>query len=114
MQIVGSGTNTDREFDCKRVVSPTNSLAMHTKTKVLSASVLVKPEGSAARVDAVIAEGPTENPMFNSFLLEAVLERNNMQAALKRVKKNKGAPGIDGMTVEELVPYLREFWPGIR
>jgi len=85
-----------------------------SKGKSLPASVLVKPEGNTVRVDAIIAEGPTENPMFNSFLLEAVLERNNMHAALKRVKKNKGAPGIDGMTIEELAPYLKEFWPGIR
>lgn len=85
-----------------------------SERKDLSASVLVKPEGNAGRVDALIAEGLPENPMFNSFLLEAVLERNNMQAALKRVKKNKGAPGIDGMTVDELAPHLKEFWPGIR
>jgi len=82
--------------------------------KILSATVQVKPGGNAERVDASIAEGPTENPMFNSFLLEAVLERSNMQAALKRVKKNKGAAGIDGMTVEDLAPHLKIFWPEIR
>ena len=85
-----------------------------SERKILSASVLVKPEGNAARVETVIAEESTENPMFNSFLLEAVLERSNMQAALKRVKENKGAPGVDGMTVDELVPYLKESWPGIK
>jgi len=31
-----------------------------------------------------------------------MLRRKNLQAALKRVKKNKGSPGIDGMTVDEL------------
>ena len=35
-----------------------------------------------------------------SGLLELVLRRENLQAALKRVKKNKGSPGIDGMTVD--------------
>jgi RNA-directed DNA polymerase len=37
-----------------------------------------------------------------SDLMERVVSRPNLQAALKRVRKNKGSPGIDGMTVEEL------------
>ena len=37
-----------------------------------------------------------------------VLTRNNMNLAFSRVKKNKGAAGLDGMTVEDLLPYLRE------
>ena len=40
-------------------------------------------------------------------LLEEVLRRENMLSALKRVRSNKGAPGIDGMTVEELVLTLK-------
>ena len=34
------------------------------------------------------------------FLMECVVERSNMQAAYKQVKRNKGAPGVDGMAVE--------------
>ena len=49
-----------------------------------------------------------------SGLLEKALERGNLQAALKRVRSNKGSPGIDGMTVEELPDHLREHWPRIR
>ncbi len=49
-----------------------------------------------------------------SELMEKELERQNLQNALRRVKKNKGSPGIDGMTVEELPGYLREHWPAIR
>ena len=47
-------------------------------------------------------------------LLQRALSRPNLLAALKRVKKNKGAPGIDGMTVEQLSQHLREHWPGIK
>jgi RNA-directed DNA polymerase len=47
-------------------------------------------------------------------LMQQVVERDNMRAALKRVKRNKGSPGIDGMTVEELSTYLKTAWPGIR
>ena len=41
-------------------------------------------------------------------LLEAILYKDNFNRAYKRVKANKGAPGIDGMTVEEALPYLKE------
>jgi RNA-directed DNA polymerase len=47
-------------------------------------------------------------------LMELVVERQNLQAALRRVKQNKGSPGIDGMTVGELAEHLREHWTRIR
>jgi len=46
--------------------------------------------------------------------MEAVVERGNMQTALQRVTSNRGAAGADGMTVEELKPYLREEWKRIK
>jgi RNA-directed DNA polymerase len=49
-----------------------------------------------------------------SGLVERACERSNLLAALKRVKKNKGSPGIDGMTVDELPDYMRTHWPGVR
>jgi group II intron reverse transcriptase/maturase len=47
-------------------------------------------------------------------LMEEVVERANMKAALKRVKQNRGGPGTDGMTVEALAAHLRTAWPRIR
>ena len=47
-------------------------------------------------------------------LMEAVVERGNMIVAYKRVVGNKGKPGVDGMTVEELEPYLNEHWERIK
>src|SRR5512135_81707 len=47
-------------------------------------------------------------------LLEEVLRRENMLSAFRRVRSNKGAPGIDGMTVEQLGDYLKVEWPRIR
>lgn len=41
-------------------------------------------------------------------LLEKILDRNNLNEAFKRVKSNHGAPGIDGMTVEDALPWLME------
>src|SRR5216683_1690948 len=64
-------------------------------------------EARAARTDieSRAAAGPS---------MEAIVERNNLRKALARVKANKGAAGIDGMTFEDLAPYLKEHWPTIR
>jgi hypothetical protein len=50
----------------------------------------------------------------NDCLIERVVERGNAKAALKRVRQNKGSPGVDGMTVDELPKYLVENWPTLR
>ena len=55
----------------------------------------------------------TEQPDPNVNLLERILSRENMLKAWKRVKANKGAPGIDGVTIEDFPDYLREHWSGI-
>ena len=63
-------------------------------------------------------EAPTAVPGTErsgaSGLMERVLARPNLLAALKRVRKNKGSPGIDGMTVDELPDWLREHWSRVR
>lgn len=50
----------------------------------------------------------------DGLLMEQVVARENAMVALKRVRRNKGSPGIDGRTVEELEPYLHEHWVAIR
>lgn len=47
-------------------------------------------------------------------LIDEVLQRENMMSAYERVRKNGGAPGVDGMTVGDLMPHLREHWARIR
>jgi RNA-directed DNA polymerase len=47
-------------------------------------------------------------------LWERIFSRGNLQAALARVQENRGAPGVDGMTVEELPDHLRVHWSSIR
>ena len=47
-------------------------------------------------------------------LMEAVCSRENLNKAYKNVLKNEGAAGVDGMTIEELLPYLKENGPGIK
>ena len=62
------------------------------------------------------AAGELEVPesIANFALLERVLTRANLQRALKQVRQNQGAPGIDGMSVDELPDYLRHHWQEIR
>jgi retron-type reverse transcriptase len=59
------------------------------------------------------SRGP-ERSEGDRLLMEQVVGRANALAALKRVKQNKGGPGVDGMTVEALTPYLVAHWAGIR
>ena len=62
------------------------------------------------------AAGECDEPesIANFTLLERVVERANLQRALKQVRQNQGAPGIDGMSVDELPAYLRHHWLEIR
>ena len=46
--------------------------------------------------------------------MEEVCNRENLVRAWKRVRQNKGSPGVDGMTIDDARDYLREHWPGIR
>jgi RNA-directed DNA polymerase len=55
-----------------------------------------------------------ENPASTNQLMEEVCEYENLKQALQQVKANKGSPGIDGMTVEELPDYLQQHWLVIR
>jgi RNA-directed DNA polymerase len=54
----------------------------------------------------------SSNP--NEHLLERTLSRENMQAAWKRVKANKGAAGVDGMSIEAFLDFARDEWGNIR
>ena len=49
-----------------------------------------------------------ERGSAQSMILEKILEKDNLKSAFKRVKKDHGAPGVDGMTIEDALPFLRE------
>lgn len=67
-------------------------------------------EGTEART----AETPPKSPASATGLMEEVCARENLQQALRRVRANKGSPGIDGMTVDDLPGHLKTHWPTIR
>lgn len=55
-----------------------------------------------------------DTPVYVSRVMERVLERGNLFRALHQVIRNKGGPGVDGMTVEQLPGHLRKHWPHIK
>jgi RNA-directed DNA polymerase len=71
-----------------------------------------RPDGEGT--ESLAAKRPAESPAETERLMEEVVERENLKEALKRVKANKGRPGVDGMTVHALPDYLKEHWPAIR
>ena len=73
----------------------------------------MKPRGPEQGLSCPAAP-PPEEPTATEDLLEQVLSRDNLLQALDRVKANRGAPGIDGMTTRQLPEYLKEHWPAIR
>lgn len=56
----------------------------------------------------------SDNPTDEMQMMERILAPENLHTACRRVRQNKGAPGVDGMTVDELVAYLSAYWPTIR
>src|ERR1700752_4748615 len=81
--------------------------------RLVFASADEESPSSAAGADAepVVAKYEPERPAVANSLMEAVCERENLKKALRRVKANKGSPGVDGMIVERLSDYLRTHWP---
>ena len=55
-----------------------------------------------------------ESPAGSDRTMEEIVERENLKDALRRAKANKGAPGVDAMTVDQLGDYLKQHWPAIR
>ena len=77
------------------------------------------PKGEARKagreeVESLQTVHATESPASTSRLMEEVCERENLKEALRRVKANKGSPGVDGMTVDAITDYLKQHWPAIR
>src|SRR5450756_3117580 len=69
------------------------------------------PKVSGEGIEPSTAKRESESPASTEHLMEEVCERENLKKAYKRVKSNKGSPGIDGMTVDEFGDYLKEHWP---
>ena len=72
------------------------------------------PTPTMRGTEPLMAEGEVERPAVNESFMEAVCERENLAEAWRRVRANKGSPGVDGMTIDEFPEYLREHWPTLQ
>jgi RNA-directed DNA polymerase len=72
------------------------------------------PSVAAEETEARAAPACLERPAAAGPSMEAVIERENLKKALAQVKRNKGAAGIDRMSVDALPAYLKQHWPTIR
>ena len=72
-----------------------------------STSTLNPSGGVACRRDDM-------QPSLHEDLMARVMDRANVQRAWRRVKANRGAPGVDGMTIDEFPAFVRTHWPAIR
>jgi RNA-directed DNA polymerase len=70
-----------------------------------------KTQGTESQTHAACDENAGDG---TTKLMEEVLRRENLLRAYKRVKANKGAAGVDGMTVDDLMPYCRKHWDEIK
>jgi len=71
------------------------------------------PRPGAAEVEATMATRAYESLARAERLMEAICEWTNVETAARAVMRNKGAPGVDGMTVKELPAALAKHWPHI-
>ena len=89
--------------------------ARHQKPEQLGLELETDGEAGRSHESGESSKAGRENAgSGNEHLMEAVLARNNVQEALKRVTRNKGSPGIDGMRVEELPRWLTANWEAVR
>jgi hypothetical protein len=73
-----------------------------------------KPTDDARRLGALESrDGEKHGAPQERNIIDEILEPENLSVAWKRVKRNKGAPGIDGMTVADFPAFAREHWPRI-
>ena len=71
-------------------------------------------DAEAEEAEPLMAKPAPESPALVERLMEEVCDRENLERAWKRVRGNKGGPGVDGMTIDAAKDYLREHWPNIR
>ena len=70
----------------------------------------VEPQGNvgALSITPAFESGKGDEKAYTDCLLEVIIERDNLNLAYKQVKRNKGSHGVDGMSVDELLPYLKQ------
>ncbi len=120
--IAGEGTGVSREHSTDTTSREAASIQGNASTEDNSGGL--EQEGRrgphALSTSTQKPSGPVEarrrvdEPEPHEELMELILCRRNMTRAYERVKANRGAPGVDGMTVDEFLDFARQHWDGIR
>jgi len=88
---------------------------MSGKRQETQYSLASEPQGrgeppviGSQRAEPLAAKPAPESPVVTEQLMEEVCDGENLQSAWKRVRRNQGSPGVDGMTIDDAKVYLRE------
>ncbi len=94
---------------------------MSGKRQKIQYSLALEPKGwgetpdvGSPRAEPLAAKPAPESPAVAEQLMEEVCDGENLQSAWRRVRRNQGSAGVDGMTIDDAKDYLREHWPSIR
>ena len=72
------------------------------------------PVSGTQGAEPFVAASEPESPALTEQLMEELCDQENLERAWKQVRRNKGGPGVDGMTIDDAKDHLREHWPSIR
>lgn len=90
------------------------SRQLHIEDYFQESRVELEGNGKVHSISLTSDKEQNDRNVYAGNLLEKILDRDNMNEAFKRVKKNKGSHGIDGLTIDELLMYLKENGGDIR
>jgi len=90
------------------------SRQLHKEGFIRESKVELEDNGKAPSISLTSDKKQDNKDVYTSSLLEKILHRDNMNEAFKKVVKNKGSHGIDGLTTDELLSYLKENGANIR
>ena len=95
-----------------------NGQRSKTQSQIRQTTLALEAQGEALDAETKEIEpwmaGPVTESPARAGLMEEVCDRTNLEIAWRRVRRNKGGPGVDGRTIDDTKVYLREHWPTIR
>jgi retron-type reverse transcriptase len=100
-----------KDGDLVRTRRWNNQLELAFGAEVRGEAPSAAPEGTEARAATAAPDGPAV-PVGPT--MERIVARDNLRKALAQVRRNKGAPGVDVMSVDDLAAHLKDHWPAIR
>jgi len=84
------------------------SRQLHIEDFARESKVELEDNGKVPSISLTSDRKQDDRNVYTSNLLKRIIHKDNMYEAFKRVKKNKGSHGIDGLTIDELQSYLEE------